>query len=154
MHIEGGQRMHKMISKKERSIVVSTDRQAVYETRDQEIDPGEGHFLQELVEEVTAQPGHATVDGHSVTEQVYGYKGSGNLMCPNCQKTFTKHSNIKKKHIGPVHAKKMFYCNDCSESFARRDQLKTHLARHVEATGSGGRIRRAGQAGRGEEEQA
>ena len=88
-----------------------------------------------------------------MTEQVYGYKESGNLTCPNCQKTFTEHSNIRK-HIGPFHAKEMFSCTDCPESFARRDQLKTHLARHVEATGSGGRIDRAGQAGHGEEEQA
>ena len=122
-----------MISKKERHIAVSTDRQAVYETRDQEINPGDGHFLQELVEEVTAKPGHTTVDGHCVTEQVYGQKESGNLTCTNCQKTFTENSNMRK-HNGPFHTKKMFYCTECTKSSTGRDRLKTHLARHEEAT--------------------
>ena len=53
----------------------------------------------------------------------------GNLKCTNCQKTFTEHSNIRK-HIGPFHAKEMFYCTDCTESPTGRDQSSTHVVKH------------------------
>ena len=60
------------------------------------------------------------------------HKEGGNFTCPDCQKTFTYHPNIRK-HIEHSHEEDRFSCTVCNNSFTGRDQLKTHLARHSEA---------------------
>ena len=63
----------------------------------------------------------------SLTEHVYMHDKGGDHTCPHCQKDFTE-KNKARKHIGQIHAKEMFYCNDGPKSSTGRDQSSTHVA--------------------------
>ena len=68
----------------------------------------------------------------NLTEHVYMHDKGGDHTCPHCQKDFTE-KNKARKHIGQIHAKEMFYCNDCPESSTGRDQSSIHVVKHEEA---------------------
>ena len=61
------------------------------------------------------------------------HKEGGNFTGPLRQKTFTEYPNIRK-HIEPSHEEERFSCTVCNNRFTGRYQLKTHVARHSEAT--------------------
>lgn len=50
--------------------------------------------------------------------------------CPNCQKTYTTHFNLRR-HIETNHQNKKFSCEKCGREVATKHSLKEHMYIHT-----------------------
>jgi len=65
----------------------------------------------------------------------YVHSNSRPCHCPQCRKTFKTDGHLNC-HVRIHTCAKLYSCKHCSECFARRHQLKTHLLKsHNEGTG-------------------
>ena len=55
----------------------------------------------------------------------FGKDGLGNLLCPLCQKKFTK-TYTANRHFESVHGNILYKCHICDYNTSRKDALKAH----------------------------
>ena len=145
LSVEGGQRMHKLQNKKERTAVtmasvVSHKEREIAGPATTDLETGVKKFEMPVEGSHKRNKAHIMCDNcgeQCIREEILGkhgkkmHKDCGNLTCPNCQKISTKYP-YTTKHIVQVHEKGLFYCTDCAKSFTGRDQSGNHLVKHSE----------------------
>ena len=64
--------------------------------------------------------------GNSEYSQYRGEKNKRQYTCYQCEKQYTRQSNLKK-HIQSVHAEIKYPCDLCDKQFTEKGHLKKHI---------------------------